>query len=59
MEVLIASHYVNTFVVDLRYYARDMKKSFDITSFISDNNIDDVLFIIEPQSFISKEWQVR
>lgn len=59
MEVLIASHYANTYAVDLRYYERDMKKAFDLTGFITENKINDVLFIIEPQSFISKEWQVR
>ncbi len=59
MEILIASHYASTYVIDLRYYERDMKKKFDITEFIAEKDIDDVLFIIEPQSFLSKEWQVR
>ena len=42
---LIAAHYNNTYIIDLRYYQRDCGQRFDFGNFIKDKNISQVLFL--------------
>lgn len=44
MEPLLASHYRETYFVDLRYYEEQTGKKFDFRSYINDHHIDTVLF---------------
>ncbi|MDR7871281.1 MAG: hypothetical protein RIN55_10495 [Tissierellaceae bacterium] len=40
----IASHFNNTYLVDLRYYEKAYDKKFDFGDFVESNDIDNVLF---------------
>jgi hypothetical protein len=42
---LIASHFNDTYIIDLRYYERDLGEKFRFSKFIEDNEIDKVLFL--------------
>lgn len=42
---LIAAHYDNTYIIDLRYYERDLKQAFSFEKFIQDKDIKQVLFL--------------
>ncbi len=42
---LIAAHYDNTYIIDLRYYERDCGQPFNFGSFIENKNISQVLFL--------------
>ena len=42
---LIASHFNNTHILDLRYYERDLGVEFDLNAYICDNDIDLVLLM--------------
>lgn len=42
---LLAAHYDNTYIIDLRYYERDCGQPFDFGNFIKDKNISQVLFL--------------
>lgn len=44
MEPLIASHYRNTYFLDLRYYKAEIGETFILSDFIFKNSICDVLF---------------
>lgn len=54
-DYLIASHYKNTYVVNLRYddYANG---KFNYNEFIKENNIDDVLFLYEGSSTVFDQF---
>ena len=55
IDYLIASHYKNTYVVNLRYdeYADGI---FDYNQFIEENNIQDVLFLYEGSSTVFDQY---
>jgi hypothetical protein len=40
LDPLLASHYNNTYGIDLRYFT-----DFSLSEFLAENNVDDVLFI--------------
>lgn len=42
---LLASHYNNTYSIDLRYYEVYMDKTFDLSDYLDSHDIDKVLFI--------------
>lgn len=42
---LIASHFNNTHIIDLRYYERDLGTAFDLNAYIRGNEIDLVLLM--------------
>lgn len=42
---LIASHFNNTHILDLRYYERDLGVAFDLNTYIRDHDIDLVLLM--------------
>lgn len=48
INVLIASHFNKTFVVDLRHYEQFMGKDFSYSDYIYKNKIDKVLVIMSP-----------
>ena len=48
INVLIAQHYNNTYAVDLRHYKEQLGEDFDLKKYITENQIDKVLFIINP-----------
>ncbi len=55
-QMLIASHYKKTYVIDLR---KQDAKSISIKKLVSDYQIDDVLFIGQPEvTFLSKGYAV-
>ena len=55
-QVLIASHYKKTYVIDLR--SQDAK-TISIKKLVSDYQIDDVLFMGQPEvTYLSKEYAV-
>lgn len=49
VDDLIASHYNKTYVLDLRLYAQKYGHKFNISSFIKENDIKDVLFLTQSQ----------
>lgn len=55
IDYLIASHYKNTYVVNLRY-DEYTKNTFNYKDFIKENNIDDVLFLYEGSSLIFDQY---
>lgn len=50
---LIASHFNNTFIIDLRHY-----KDFDIYKYVEANDIDKILFIADFNYFVQKEFEL-
>lgn len=42
---LIASHFNNTHILDLRYYERDLGAAFDLNAYIAQNEIDMLLLL--------------
>ena len=48
MEDLVASHYQNTYSVDLRHYQPETGRPFDIAAFIAEHDITDVLIMGRP-----------
>ncbi|MCX7714557.1 MAG: hypothetical protein N2171_02365 [Clostridia bacterium] len=44
MDYLLASHYSNTYYIDLRYYKETYGEDFDMKNFVEEKHIDDVLF---------------
>ena len=53
VNVLIAQHFDKTYVVDLRYYKKQIGEEFKISDYIKNNKIDKVLFIMSP-TFVTK-----
>jgi len=53
MEDLIASHYHNTYSVDLRHYAAETGRPFDFAEFVRKHDIDDVLVMGRPARVVS------
>ena len=45
MEPLLASHFQHSYFVDVRHFEKDVGYKFDLDSFISQNNITDVIFL--------------
>lgn len=45
INALIASHFNNTHILDLRYYERDMGKPLDLNQYIQENAIDLMLLL--------------
>lgn len=45
INMLIASHFDQTCVIDLRYYEQDMGMSFDLASYVQEHHIDTVLML--------------
>ena len=56
---LIASHFNKTFSVDLRYYKAYMGKDFSLSSYLTENDINKVLFIGNIDYFIGSDFEVR
>lgn len=56
---LLASHFNKTFSVDLRYYKAYMGKDFSLSSYLTENDIDKVLFIGNIDYFIGSDFEVR
>lgn len=42
---LLAQHFGRTFIIDMRNYENDMGKPFDLTTYLADHEIDQVLLI--------------
>lgn len=53
---LIASHFHNTYIVDLRHYRREMGVDFIINDYIKEKNIDRVLFLGNINFYTSLEF---
>ena len=49
---LIASHYDQTYVIDLRYYEEWAGRPFDIVSYAAEKEIDDVLLLGDIEMFL-------
>ena len=45
LNTLIASHFNNTFILDLRYYERDMGETLNLDEYIRANEIDKILLL--------------
>lgn len=45
MEAYFTAHYLNVYVIDLRYYEKDMGDKFNLAKFLKNHQIDDVLFL--------------
>ena len=59
INMLIASHFNRTYIIDLRNYEHDMNKKFDIINYIKDNNIDKVLVISDNSFYSTNEFQLN
>jgi hypothetical protein len=57
IEPLLASHYKETYSIDLRHYEKFAGKPLNLKNYIKENKIDDVLLMVEPQLISSKIWQ--
>lgn len=55
LESLIASHFYRSYFVDLRNFRNDVGRNFDLNTFISQNDITDVLFIGSQEMIILTE----
>lgn len=44
INAFIASHFNHTYIVDLRHYQKDMGKPFDLADFVTQHQVDKVLF---------------
>lgn len=58
VNTLIASHFYNTYVVDLRHYEDEVGEKFSINEFIEKNDIDKVLFIGQIYFYTSDEFKL-
>ncbi len=56
---LIAGDYNKTYVVDLRYYERDLGEKFNIEKFIKENNIEEILFIGDLGFYHEDEFNIE
>lgn len=56
---LLASHYNNTYSVDLRYYAYFEEKPFDLSSYLAQHHISKVLLIGNVDYFILPDFQLE
>ena len=45
LNLLLASHYSQTFIIDLRYYQRDMGQAFDLDQYIAEHQADTLLML--------------
>lgn len=45
INLLLASHFDQTCIIDLRYYQQDMGKPFDVNAYIREHNIDTLLMM--------------
>lgn len=54
IDVLIAQNFNKTYAVDLRHYKDHLGKDFDLESYVSENKIDKVLFVINPLFLLNK-----
>jgi hypothetical protein len=54
IDRLIAAHYRNTYVVDLRLY-----EDFSLTSFLSQYPVDDVLILGSQAVFSTRQWYIH
>ena len=45
LNLLLASHFESTYIIDLRYYEKDMGKPFDWDAYIAEHRIDTVLML--------------
>jgi hypothetical protein len=52
IEKLLASHYKDTYFVDLRNYNKEVGEPFDMDQFLVDNRIDDILFFGDPETVL-------
>ncbi|MCX7773301.1 MAG: hypothetical protein N2376_09350 [Clostridia bacterium] len=57
LEQIIASHYRETYVLDLRHYAKYAGGQLKLESYIKEHKIDDVLLMVEPQLISDPQWQ--
>lgn len=55
INALIAAHFNNTHILDLRYYARDMEKPLDLSAYIQEHQIDQVLLLGDITFFAGKQ----
>lgn len=56
---LLASHFNKTYLIDLRHYKDEFNNEFNISNFVEDNEIDDILFIGNADYFINSEFNVK
>lgn len=56
---LLASHYENTYVIDLRHYEREMGAPFDLASYTQRHEINDVIYLGDLSVFTSDEFQLQ
>ena len=54
INVLLAQHFDTTYVVDLRYYNKQIGEEFSIEDYVKNNKIQKVLFIMSP-TFVTKK----
>ena len=59
INLLLASHFDRTCVIDLRYYEKDTGKPFDISGCISENRITDVLLLGDIAFFADAQEEVE
>ena len=53
---LLASHFHNTYAVDLRYYSVQMGKNFHLASYLAEHDIQKVLLIGNIDYFVMQEF---
>ena len=55
---LLASHFHQTYSIDLRYYRASLGKDFDFAAYVSEHNIDKVLLIGNIDFFYSSDFAI-
>ena len=45
INLLLASHYDQTYIIDLRYYEKDTGIPFDVNRYIADHDVDTMLML--------------
>ena len=59
MLKLLASHFNNTYSIDLRNYERENDKKFDLLNYIDVNDIDKILLIGNRDYFLLKTFDME
>lgn len=55
---LLASHFNNTYSIDLRYYEAYMGQSFSLSEYLREHEIDKVLLIGNIDYYLMTEFQL-
>lgn len=56
---LLASHFDQTYSIDLRYYQSYMGSAFDLDSYLAEHSIDQVLLIGNIDFFVSEDFRLE